>query len=336
MANSQNNNHDTTVTTKVGFCERISAELRHLPLAVEEPLTGTVLHGPDTFGPHGRWILVTKTLLILWTLTVMLDGILLTPSNNGDSVPHVFYWAYLTHWTLTMSLLYLITSWYHSLQSTILLRRRNSSQGDLPNNNNNTSTVTIFHKVTWVLFAIAAPGEIVVAFGYWGLEWDGTAETALVYRNLMIHGVIVAIVLMDGFVLNRIPLRLSHGLFLLAYLATYLVWTVVYEILNIDNPWTTDDDENIYDDHLYKALQWQDDLTGTTIAAAQLLFVAVPVAFVVAWGLSLYSFPCGGCQGAHRRTVANAGSSTINTADNRTSYVEMKTLEQTNSNVCIV
>ena len=141
-------------------------------------------------------------------------------------------------------------------------------------------------------------------------------------------------------VLNRIPLRLTHGLCLVGYLATYLVWTIVYEFVDIDNPWTTDDDQgnnNMYDDHLYRALQWQDDPWGTTLAAAQLLLIAVPVAFLVAWGLSLYTFPCGGCQGAHRRTVVSTNStSDCISEDHRLAYVEMKTLEQPNSRVCVV
>lgn len=332
----------------MGCGERINTELRHPPFSAEEPVTnGAVLHGPNTFGPNGRWFLFTKTVLVIWTITVMVDGILSTPSsskNDGSiAIPHVFYWAYLTHWTLTMSLFYLVTSWYHTLHSTTSSNLSLQIQRPFGHDSaNDTKSLTWFHKLTWMLFVIAAPGEIVVALGYWGLEWDGTAESALVYSNVMVHGVIVAVVLVDGFVLNRIPLRLTHAMFLLLYLSAYLVWTVVYETLDIDNPWTTDDDGNMYDDHLYRALQWQDDLLGTMIAAAQLLFVAVPVAFTVVWGLSLYTFPCGGCQGDHRRYIssgdigANTTPSVNKDDDHRTVFVEMKTLEQSNNSIFLV
>jgi hypothetical protein len=54
------------------------------------------------------------------------------------------------------------------------------------------------------------PAEIVVTVGYWAMEWDGTMTTALDYDNIMVHGGVMMLVLGEGLVLNRIPLRLLY------------------------------------------------------------------------------------------------------------------------------
>ena len=314
---SANNNN----TKNIGCCARVSAELRHPPYAAHEPSASSsdhtvLLHGPNTFGPRGPWMLVLKTGLMVWSASAFVEGLLGTPADF-----RLFYFAYLTHWTLMVALLYLVTSWFHTLQTTLLT----------PNNTTNTS-VTVFHKLTWALFSVAAPGEIVVALGYWGLEWDGSAS-GFFYRNFMIHGVIVGIVLVDGLVINRIPVRITHYAVLVVYLSAYLAWTLVFELTDMDNPWAEATDDS--DDRLYSALAWKDDPWATSLAAAQLLFVIVPLAFFVVYAISLYAFPCGGCgTGAHRRYVSendthNATASSSGGAnDHRTAYVEMKTLEE--------
>ena len=229
---------------------------------------------------------------------------------------HLFFLAYLTNWTYGLACIYLLSSCYHTLQSTILFR------------SSKNTNVTWSHTFTWALFSVAAPGEIVVTLGYWGLEWDGTSS-AFFYRNIMIHGVIVAIVLIDGLILNRIPIRLTQYGVLLLYLTAYLIWTVVYELAEIGNPYTEGEDS---DDQLYSSLNWTESPVSTTVAAAQLLFVVVPIAFAMVYILSLYSFPCGGCTSrAHRRYINDAEESpNVRTpADNgssKTAYVEMSSM----------
>lgn len=293
-ANSALYNPNNNATTKLDCCQRVSAELRHPPYNAKEP-NGEVLHGPNTFGPTGLWILGLKTGLTVWAASVFFEGFFATPGKF-----HIFYLAYLTNWTYTLSSIYMISSWYHTLQSTILSRT-----------SNNNTNVTWFHTFTWILFSVVGPAEIVVALGYWGLEWDGTSA-GFFYRNIMIHGVIVILVLVDGLFLNRIPIRPRQLSVLLVYLTAYLVWTIIYELANIGNPYTEGEDS---DDQLYAALNWTEEPLTTILAASQLLFVILPIAFAVVWGLSLWSFPCGLCGGgAHRRYVNDA---------DKAAYVEM-------------
>ena len=94
-------------------CGRFGDEIRH-PAFHHEEVSGEVIHGPASFAPAGRWTLLTKTFLTLWTISVMLDGIL------GDRYKgaRVFYFAYLTHWSLSVTVLYLLCSWINTVFAT--------------------------------------------------------------------------------------------------------------------------------------------------------------------------------------------------------------------------
>lgn len=275
--NYYNNDKKKNNNTMIDCCGRFQAELCHPPFAQDE-VTGHRIHGSQTFAPSGWGIVILKTLLVAWISSSLIDGIL-------ETDPAYFYFAYLTHWTLLLSVLYLVTSLYHSIRTTSCHN----------NDNHESDRVSCSYNVAWTLFAIAAPAELVVSLGYWGLEWDGSSD-AFYYRNIMVHLVVVLVVWFDGLVLNRIPLRLGHWLLLLAYSCLYLLWTAIYELVGIGNPTTDEGDD------LYIALQWKDDFWGTAQTAALLVFVVSPFAFLITWCLSLYSCPCD-CTGSNRRYI---------------------------------
>jgi hypothetical protein len=299
QASLQQQKYDEEAATKTaaaadaGCCGRLRAELQHPPFHHEE-VNGQQLHGPESVGPSGTSILILKSIIFLWSLSVLIEGILITD-------PYVFYLAYLTHWSLIMTCLYFWTSWYHTLRNTLLGATE--------------SNVTFFHKWTWGLFALSAPAEIVVTVGYWGLEWDGTSA-GFYYRNFMVHGCILLLLLLEGLVINRIPIRLRHFGLIFVYLILYLIWTVVHALLEIGVPGNEGDD-----DRIYTALQWKEDPLSTAQVAAQFLLILAPIAFLLVYGLSLYSFPCG-CDGAHRRYVDKTNN------DSSDAYVEMNTLRK--------
>lgn len=287
MASNQSTSLPLTTKPKTSgneCCGRFGDEIRH-PAFYHEEVSGEVIHGPATFAPGGRWVLFTKTVLTLWTASALVDGIL----EEYYQGARVFYLAYLTHWSLIVTIAYLFTSWLQTVQTI-------TAKADT------TTTVTFFHKITWALFALAAPAEVVVAIGYWGLEWDGSS-TAFFYRNLMVHGLVIGIVLVDGLLLNRIPLRVRHVGLNAAYFTLYFIWTLIHALAGIGNPTTPEED-----DTLYTALQWKSDPVSTLQTAAQMLFLLVPLAFLFVYGLSLYSFPCG-FHGGSRRYVSKAETS---------------------------
>ena len=135
----------------------------------------------------------------------------------------------------------------------------------------------------------------------------------------MVHGFVIGIVLFDGFVLNRVAIRVRHFALTATYFATYFVWTLIHALLNIGNPTTGEDDDTIY-----TALQWKNDPISTLQTAGQMLFILVPFAFLFVYGLSLYSFPCG-FRGGYRRYLSNVADS----SSEGTSYMEMNTMART-------
>lgn len=305
LSDSSHSSSVANTTNQQNCCSRLRAEVKHPAFAAEEAILNQVVHGPASFGASGRWTFVAKTLTFGWTTSIMVDGIL-------DYDPMSFYPAYLTNISLIMAVAYFLSSWINTARSTIF---------SLSGNNKNNS-VTFLHKITWALFALAAPAEIVVTIGYWGLEWDGSIDV-LGYRNLMVHGGVLLLLLLEGLVINRIPLRLRHYGILVFYLIGYLIWTVVHSVLEIGNPTTPEDD-----DSLYTVLQWKSNPLSTAKFAAIFMFILAPLAFGTVYGLSLYSFPCG-CNGASRRYLSNTTPGDGTDADDVSmTYVEMDDLQR--------
>ncbi|CAB9518004.1 expressed unknown protein [Seminavis robusta] len=284
-------------------CGRVTSELRHRAFDATE-VNGPTLHGPATFAPAGRWTMLGKTIITVWSASSLVDGIL-------AAEPKLFYLAYLTHWSLMVTILYMTLSWMLTFRATVLAKAEEATATD----------VTMLHKIVWCLFTVAAPAEIVVAIGYWGLEWDGSAA-GFYYRNFMVHGVVLGLLLLDGLLLNKIPLRIRHIGLILGYLFLYLIWTFIHAYLGIGNPQTPEDDDTIY-----TALQWRQDPLSTAVVAGQFLLLLAPIAFCTVYGLSLYSFPCG-CNGQSRRYLSNTNTSNntdkdASTTKSSASYVEM-------------
>lgn len=291
---------DASAAKQKGCCGRLRAETKHRAFDPKEAILGQVINGPASFAPNGRWPLLAKTLLFGWTTSVMVDGLL-------DYDPVSFYPAYLTNVSLIITVIYFFSSWLNTVQSTL-------SSSSLDN-----TSVTFWHNISWALYALAAPAEIIVTAGYWGMEWDGSMAV-IGYRNIMVHGGVLLLVLFEGSFVNRIPLRLRHFAFLVFYLIGYFVWTLIHSVLEIGNPTTPEDD-----DSLYAVLQWKTDPLSTAKIAAIFMFVLAPIAFGTVYGLSLYSFPCG-CNGQSRRYLSNTGNGPRD--DISVTYVEIDDLQR--------
>jgi hypothetical protein len=196
------NTRTTTNNKTMGWCGRFCAEFKHPAFAAEE-VTGQVIHGPQSFSPAGTCTLLGKTIITAWTVSTLVLGFFSSTS------PRAFYFAYLTNVTLAITALYLLLSWWNSLVATTY------STSTSPN-------IHPMHTIVWALFAVAAPAEIVVTVGYWAMDWDGTMLTAFDYVNIMVHGGVMILVLAEGLVLNRMPLRLRHYGLLVLYMLAYL------------------------------------------------------------------------------------------------------------------
>jgi hypothetical protein len=284
----------------LGCCGRFCAELKHPAFSPQE-VTGQVIHGPQSFSPAGSCTLLAKTIPMAWTVSLLVLGLF------GSEPPRAFFFAYLTNVTLLTATVYFLISWWNSLVATACSAMTSSQTS--PN-------IHLMHKIVWALFAVAAPAEIVVTVGYWAMDWDGTMETALDYQNIMVHGGAMILVLIEGLAINRIPLRLRHFGLLVLYMMAYLVWTLIHAFTMIGDP-TSQDDDSIYEG----VLDWKSDPLTTAGYAALFIFGLAPVSFLLVYGMSLYSFPCG-CGGANRRLVQPQNQDPDDATEVST-YVEM-------------
>jgi hypothetical protein len=108
------------------------------------------------------------------------------------------------------------------------------------------------------------------------------------------HGGVALLVLIDGLLLHRIPLRWSHYyLAVIPFQLCYVVWSLVHSLLtDIGNPNEADEarENNLpeYDDAIYGSLNWKDDALGGAITAFAAIFVGGPIVFTLLWILSVY------------------------------------------------
>jgi FAR-17a/AIG1-like protein len=271
---------------------------------------------PNSFSPQPKLpVLVLK--FIFWSLTLsdIVVGWAVLADNPG------FYLAYLTHWTLLISFLYFTLSLLNSSSTSCCLfcsskHHHPFDDDDDENNNNNNnneelSSVSCMVKLTWVLFTVSAHAEILVTLLFWLLVYDN--DSAISYPTIMSHGVILLLVVIDGLVINRIPIRIKHFLFCCLYYLFYILWSIVHSFTAIENPDTEDnsshnaaDDTNTDADttSIYAALDWDgDDITTTIITVVLALGVASPILFMLLWFLALYNPRTCRLNGSNRKCI---------------------------------
>jgi hypothetical protein len=203
-------------------------------------------------------ILLSK--VVLWGLTVsnLVYGWI-------DTEYPGFHMAYLSHWGLLIATLY---------QTMSLL----VSAGIFADSNQ-----YLLH-LTWVMFSLAAGFEMIVALLYWFLDYDPD-ENELDFQNLMTHAIVLVLVLIDGLVLNRTPVRMKHYLVTLVFAIFYIVWTVIHAFVVERNPYS--DDEVEYPEiSIYSSFDWNNDLTDATILSAEVCFIVLPIFHLVTWAMS--------------------------------------------------
>lgn len=92
------------------------------------------------------------------------------------------------------------------------------------------------------------------------------------------------LVLIDGFVLSRIPIRMKQLIFIEVLAILFILWTVIHAYSGIGNPYK--DDGSRDDDALYESLRWKTNTSGTAILSVLVVFVLSPLVFLLCRALS--------------------------------------------------
>ena len=176
-----------------------------------------------------------------------------------DSHPG-FFLAYLSHWGLIVTLIYQIISSLTTLCSV-------QSKSIL--------------CCEWQLFETAVVFEVIIVLLYWVLVFDA-GETTVKFQTVCTHGISFVLLLIDGLILNRVPVRLKHLLATMGLAICYAIWGVIHAYTGIGNP------HNDESDFIYDFLDWKNEPVQTAILNVLVVFVAVPVFHLFFW---VVSFP---------------------------------------------
>ena len=173
-----------------------------------------------------------------------------------------FFMAYLSNWSLTYASLYLLLSFAITICE-------NSSR--------------LIFNLTWGLFSIATVHEIAVIILFWTQEYNPRTYK-IDYYIIMTHGIVGFVVLVEGLIINRVPVRLKHCFLVLAFAVLFVVWDLLQNLVFHVNPYHDDDDDALYD-----SLRWQKDPKAAGILTAIVLVVVIPVVQIVVWLLSFWN-----------------------------------------------
>lgn len=222
-----------------------------------------------TFSPHPRVPYIgVKISLAAWIVSVMPMSIMSTTYPS-------FWLAYVTHWGLVLTTAYIVLS---ALSAVYLAIRPPANPDELKGG------VGVLIKSTWALFAIALPAEIVITILFWTLEYD--ADDGVAYVSVMVHGIAMVLVMIDGFVLSRIPLRMWQFTLFESFAALYFLWNVIHAYSGIGNPYAEGDTPTQDDDAIYGSIAWKNNTTAAVILVLGVLFAANPIIFMVCRTLS--------------------------------------------------
>jgi hypothetical protein len=205
-----------------------------------------------------------------------------------------FWLAYLTNWNVTISTVYLLVSFFNSL---VPVSGPPAGQ----------TRVNARVKATWIIFTVSANIGLLVTIAFWSMIYDGTFEKSTIFP----HGILTLAVLIDGFGINAIPIRLRHYLELVVPFAlSYMLWSYLHGVFDIGNPDENDQDPETNDDVIYDVLDWKNNSKATALTAVILIFILSPILQIVLWVIS----------GFRRRYKNTTGSDVM-------SYVEMGSSE---------
>lgn len=194
------------------------------------------------------------------------------------------YWLlYLTHWSLTVELLYFAFSVYttHEARNLILL------QGSFPPSAFESWVhLPWFVKATWGLYHIALPASLLVFLLYWTLVnpfWKLKAVPP--YLDCFVHGINFLLCVLDT-TISRSVYYVKYCALFFIYAAIYITFSIIHHLLQIGRYQGC----KMYEAHkcpIYDPLDWH-KVTATGILAFVILLCIVPLCQFPLWRLVMY------------------------------------------------
>ena len=227
---------------------------------------------------------ISSILLILFFPSLLLCGglaVVLLPFSFG-------FLPVLTHWTVVLTIVYFGIALAVSLSPWSVEQPRH---GEPP---------SVLVRFAWAFYSCVLPMNILVVLLYWTLDYE-PGQTITV-NTISLHAGTCLLVLIDGNLIAKIPIRLKHIVFVESMAVLLVIWTLINDLTGIgDGVWPGEDsDQNNADDALYSVLDWSDDPGRAAIISVIVIFAVIPIVFVVCWMLTVWSC-CLKCDGSRRQ-----------------------------------
>lgn len=219
-----------------------------------------------SFAPPPFWrTFILKTIITGWTIAILLTDML-----SDEWEPVSYYFIYLAHWSLAITILYLLVSF----ANTVFGVPEQRPYEDIPG---------FMVRFAWGLYPTAAVAQMMTTILFWIVQFD--PNEPVTYKMIMTHGGIMILVLLEGRFINRIPVRQKHLLFPMIFIHLFILWTVLHDFAGLGNPYVEDSDA------IYDALDWKENWKEAAVTSAVLAFGVTPLLFLNIWLLSIWSFP---------------------------------------------
>ena len=170
---------------------------------------------------YGFIILFLRLFFFSWSASAFTSHFIRFPIENK-----FYFMSYFSHWSWFVALLYQMSVIIITVFRSFFLKQ--PPEGDSP---------YIFIRITWFLYAVAAPSTMLLNILLYApsLPMDVFHQSLSAYLNVVEHTMVFLMVLIDGAILARIPMKLKHFAFLFTFLFSYLIWTLVHDFANIGN-----------------------------------------------------------------------------------------------------
>ena len=259
MSDYQNSDHTAMGS---GGCGSLRDEVVLGPFELVET-SGEIIDVQRTFAPKPFWAVVFIKLILTG---VCIDRIVRDLILYDDETRY-FYFAYLTHWGLICSIIFMLLSTINTLMP-------------YPEQPGRGMSASVLVKLAWAFFPLVATIETAIVLLYWtARRYSGNYIS---YDNFINHGGVFVIVLLEGLVVDRVPIRLYHVRYPMILALAYVIWSAVHGFLTeIGNP--VDDGE---DDAIYPALNWEESPISSLATSLIALFLLTPFFFIIIYALS--------------------------------------------------
>mmetsp|Transcript_28270 Transcript_28270/g.41769 ORF Transcript_28270/g.41769 Transcript_28270/m.41769 type:complete len:278 (+) Transcript_28270:40-873(+) len=237
-------------------CSRYCADLRYSFFAVDEPGYGKIdLDKTFWLNDQSTWYITLIKLAIFLLITVSFIHAWITRGYE----PPIFFLAYLTHWTVVFQSVYFACSFLCTVWPK-----------------------TWLVNSAWLMYSLGINNGLIVFIIFWATEYNPDSYV-LDYWQVSAHGIFFLLTFLDGMLINRTPIRVKHVLWTQLWGLLFVIWTIIFTVAGIDNPFKPDDESQA----LYNVLDWENNPGFAAGLSAILLLVGVPLIHSMFWTFSL-------------------------------------------------